>query len=222
MLALHFTVGFAVSFVGSLPLGMLNLTAVDLGLRRRLRDVVQFALAVASVESIQVLVSVMASTWFVRRPQVESVLQVAAVPRFLILGLIHLRKAGTRALPGTPRRQMPAFALGASLAAINPLAMPFWIFWLSFLHGAGWLEFSVPGVAALVAGIHVGTTAPLILFGKAGRAISSRRGGFSNWITHAIAVVFFALAIGQCVRVVLRDPGQSVSADGSSQGGLQP
>ena len=67
----HFYIAFIISFIGSLPLGVLNLTIVEISIKRTLIHAFYFALAAALVEFVQAFIAIKFSTLFADNPSLE-------------------------------------------------------------------------------------------------------------------------------------------------------
>ncbi len=199
----HFLIGFIASFVGALPLGMLNLTAMDLALHGRFREVLKFAAGVVLVETVQVMVALGGSAWLTARPLVDALIQVTAVPLFVGLALMYFAHGQqTRRTPlAAPKPTLPAFAKGLILSALNMLAIPFWLFYTSYFHGAGWIAYHPATMTLFVIGIAAGTAATLVMFGLLSRGAGRRMRWLRVWSKDLVAFFFLCLAAAQAVRL---------------------
>lgn len=202
----HFLIGLSTSLLGSCPLSTLNLNAADMALHRPFKDVVMYALGVATLESFQILIAIQGADWLSAKPEVDAFLQVIALPIFVVMGIFfwHHGEKKQRKEPHVPTRLHP-FLIGMVLATINLLALPFWFFYTSLFHRLGWVDYTIGNEIAFVIGCWIATFAVLIFFAKGGRFMARRIGILDNWSRHIIAVVFFVLAIVQTVNIVRSD-----------------
>jgi len=202
----HFLIGLSTSLLGSCPLSTLNLNAADMALHRPFKDVVMYALGVASLESIQIFIAIQGADWLSAKPQVDAFLQIVAVPVFVIMGAFfwHHGEKKQRKEPHVPTRLHP-FLIGVVLATVNLLALPFWLFYTSLFYRLGWVNYTVGNEIAFVIGCWIATFAVLLFFARGGRFMAKRIGIIDNWSRHIIAVVFFILAIVQTVNIIRSD-----------------
>jgi threonine/homoserine/homoserine lactone efflux protein len=123
---LTFVTGFAISFLGSIPPGSLNVTIIQLGLEHRMNVAWRFALAAALVEYPYAWVAVRFADMITSSPAVTRNLQLISAVVLLILGIVNLRAAGkvTRLYS---RFHASGFRRGVLLSILNPMALPFWI-----------------------------------------------------------------------------------------------
>jgi hypothetical protein len=193
--------GLLTSFLGSLPLGMLNLTAVDIALHRRFRHVVYYAFAVAFIEIFQIAVAIGFGTWFADRPEIEYGLHVFSVPFLMLLGLIFLRHGQQGHTSEVAEQYFTPFVVGLSLSAVNMLAIPFWLFYVALFHARGWFLYQFDCAAAFVAGCFLSTFAVLVIYGWLGLAMKQRMEKIGSWSRYAIALIFFLLALYQIAGI---------------------
>lgn len=200
----HFAIGLFASFIGSLPLGVLNLTAVDIALNKKFRNVVFFSLGAAGVEFFQAFLAVKFSSWFLIRPSLDMLFNIMVIPLFLGLSIYYFRKSRKKLEEKTNGRQLSSFSKGVLLSVINPLAIPFWIFYATYFNSLGLVLFENYYIVLFVAGISAGTFIALLFFGKISRYIVTRIKVLNQWIDQIIAVVFLALFIFQVVSVSIK------------------
>ncbi len=190
-----------VSFVGSLPLGVQNLTAVKLTLEKNLRAAVTFAAACASVEIIYSYIAVKLTQVLLRNDMLRLVFQGASIVLFLVVGILYLiRKPSLQAAAG---RRSP-FALGLAISLPNMAAIPFWLFYSTFLSGNGWIEIGYEaGLAAFVLGIPFGTVLALSLYAALSEQINRRFSLQQLPVNKIIGVVLIGLGLYGAVRMAL-------------------
>jgi len=87
-----FFIGFIASFIGSLPIGMLNMTVMEISFSKSLKQGIMFSAGAAFVEFFQAIIAVKFSSWFLENPTVEMMIKLSVIPVLLIFGIIHLRK----------------------------------------------------------------------------------------------------------------------------------
>jgi len=200
----HLAIGFIASFIGSLPLGVLNLTVMDIAINKRFRDVVYFSVGAAGIEFFQALLAVKFSAWFLDRPSLDLAFNIIVIPIFLGLSIYYFRKSRKSLADKKSTRELSSFHKGVLLSVINPLAIPFWIFYATYFNSLGLIILENYYIVLFVAGIAAGTFIALLVFGKVSRFIVSRIKVLNLWIDQIIGVVFLCLFVFQVVSVLIK------------------
>ena len=209
-LLLLFGAGLLISFLGSLPLGTLNITAMQLAIQENIRRALSYAVGVAIVELIYVRLSLKGIDWILANQRIFYYMEWATVVLFLILGLSSLvaarKKSGTQK-PIQLNNQMNRFWLGVSMSAINPVQIPFWFLWSGYLFSTKLLQSDSLHFNVYTFGIAVGTVSGLLLFIFGGRWLVNRINASQRIINLLVAIVFLLSAAIQFYRV-LNNPMQ--------------
>ena len=195
----HIAIGFGFSFLGSLPLGMLNLSALDLAVRKGLRSAAFFSLGVIIVEYFQAMIAIVFSTWITSHPDVVSFVEGFVIFLFLFLGFYYIRKARMQGDGVSTEIVSHPFRRGLMLSALNPLAIPFWVFYTGFFYAQGWADRGLVNGLILSLGIIAGTYAALLGYSWAGNRLLGRISGIRKRIDLIVGIVFLGLAIFQAI-----------------------
>lgn len=130
-----FFTGMLVSFLGSLPLGTLNIAAMQLAISDGVMAGIMFSLGSLFVEIIYVRISLVAMDWV--RKQEKLFKAFEWVTLFIVIALaassfyaaIHPNVNENIILSST----LPRFFLGVIMSAVNPVQIPFWFGWSTIL-----------------------------------------------------------------------------------------
>ncbi len=163
-----FLIAFFISFLGSIPVGVLNLTIVDISLRKTMYHVFMFALASAIIEYGQGFIALKFSSLFEANENLSFYIDLIATPIFFVLGIFYLRKHGK---PTQPQERISDFSKGLLLSIVNPLAIPFWVVWGTIGYQKSWLTMNNWSIALFTLGISLGTFIVLLLYGLAAKSI---------------------------------------------------
>ncbi len=207
----HILLGFGVSFVGSIPLGVLNLTAIEVAVARRFYQVLLFALGVIIVEYGQAFIAIQFSSIMLSNPSIEYAIEVAVIPLFLVAGGFYLyssyqeRKERKKQQdePRKEERKVAPFYKGIMLSIINPLAIPYWLAVSTSLKAAGQLRYESLYIHSFIIGIVLGTFACLTLYGSVGEVLEDRLKKYEKYFNTIIGLILISLAIMQIYRVFL-------------------
>lgn len=200
-----FMAGMLISFLGTLPLGSLNISAMQVAIEEYTRNAVRFALGVALVEVIYVRVSLQAMTWVVAHQAVFRALEWITVGLFVVLAassfLAARRKTGEQKsilLNNTIHR----FFLGFAMSAVNPVQIPFWFIWSTYLLSIQVLVHSAAAYNCYTAGIGLGTLAGMAIFIFCGRwAVKKIKAG-QRAVNIVAGLVFLVSAVIQFFRLL--------------------
>lgn len=200
-----FGAGLLISFLGSLPLGTLNITAMQIAIQESVRRALYYALGVALVELIYVRLSLKGIDWILANQTLFYYMEWATVVLFTILGISSLlvaRKSSVNQVPVALNNRMHRFLLGVSMSAINPVQIPFWFLWSSYLFSTGLLQSRPIYFNIYTIGIGIGTVSGLLLFIYGGKWLVRRINASHRIINLLVAFVFLLSACIQLFRII--------------------
>lgn len=124
-----FLAGLLISFIGSLPLGTLNVAAFQIAITNGAKTASWFAIGCVLIEMIYVRLSLVAMQWVARH---QKVLRWMGILAFLLTATLAIASfiVASKANPDTGRinftRTINPFLLGLAMSAVNPAQIPFW------------------------------------------------------------------------------------------------
>lgn len=130
-----FITGMIVSFLGSLPLGTLNIAAMQISISNGYQQALLFAVGSLLVEVIYVRLSLFAMNWVRRQEKLLRLLEWVTVAILVALAVssfyaaFHADTNENVILSST----LPRFWLGVVMCAVNPVQIPFWFGWSAIL-----------------------------------------------------------------------------------------
>jgi|SRR5882724_9440523 len=202
-----FITGMVISFLGTLPPGSLNVSAMQIAVGENVRSAARFALGVALVEIIYVRVSLLAMGWVTAHQSLFRLMEWLTVVLFLVLAassfLTARKKAGEKKsllLANTINR----FWLGFSMSAVNPVQIPFWFIWSTWLLSTHVLQPTATAYNVYTTGIGIGTLAALALFIFGGRWVVQKINAGHRVINGVVGVVFIVSAVMQLYRLLYK------------------
>lgn len=161
-----FSWGLLISFLGSLPLGPLNLITTYVSVSTGTVAGFAFAAGCILTELIFVRLAVISMEWISRKQRLFKTLEWITILIILILAaysFIAARKhtGFTSAMPADIK--FP-FLSGVTISAVDPMKIPFWFLWSSFLLGKKILIPESSFYNYYTAGIGVGSLLGFIIF----------------------------------------------------------
>jgi len=201
----HFFLAFGVSYLGSIPPGVLNLTIIDISLRRKIFRAYYFALAAALVEFGQAYVALKFSDFLQVNPQIECYIQVLVVPIFFGLAIFYFLPKGPPKHKKAKEDTSSAFLKGLLLSLANPLAVIYWLVWGTYFSQQGWLILTDEYILMFILGISLGSFATLLTYAYLSKLILSKMKSFNRWINEIIGFILLSLAVYQTYIVITKN-----------------
>src|SRR5689334_3013067 len=203
-LAKIFSTGLLISFLGSLPLGTLNVAAMQIGITDGYTAAILFSLRSLLVEMIYVRVSLVGMDWIRKQEKIFKILEWVTLAIVLALAVssfhaaLHPKVGKNIILSST----LPRFVLGATMCAINPVQIPFWFGWSTVLYTKKVLLPKNSHYNLYILGIGIGTLFGNFVFIFGGRLIAQKinaNEGVLNWV---IGGIFALTAVIQLWKIL--------------------
>lgn len=192
--------GILSSFVGALPLGMLNLTVLQLSLANRQKQALAFSAGAVLVEFCQIFTTFLGMNLLLTIPRLNNVLAIISIPILLFLGFKNLKNKPTT--EGGNLTEKSAFYQGVILSFANVLVYPFWLLWGNLFVQNGWLNPTPLAYSIFAFGASLGTLGAFVLFIFLGNILWKHLKSVQNTTNRLIAMAFFSFAAFQIYNVV--------------------
>ena len=197
--------GLLISFIGSLPLGTLNVAAMQIGIQESIKDALYFSFGSLLVEMIYVRISLVGIDWVRKQEKVMKVMEW--ITFFIIAALavgsfIAAMKSGADAKNVLLNNNMHRFLLGMFLCAVNPVQIPFWFGWSAVLFDKKILEPVNSQYNSYIIGIGLGTLAGNAVFIFGGKWVADRIHNSEQYINWVIGTIFTITALIQLWKIV--------------------
>lgn len=208
LLRIFFT-GMLISFIGSLPLGTLNVAAMQISIQDGISHALYFSLGSLLVEIIYVRISLVAIDWIRKQDKILKALEW--VTFFIVLALaaasfyaaMHPTQNKNIVLSST----LPKFYLGVVMCAVNPVQIPFWFGWSTVLFTKKILLPKSGHYNSYIIGIGIGTFIGNCIFIFGGQLMVDKLNTNQNVLSWVIGGIFAATALIQLIRILWkRDP----------------
>ena len=199
-----FITALFISFLGTLPLGTLNIAAMQISVSDGIRPALYFACGVLLVEIIYVRMSLVAMDWVRKQQRLFRILEWATL--FIILALA-VASFIAAADPGVKKNvilsnTMHRFLLGLMMSAINPMQIPFWFGWSTVLFTKKVLLPQNNHYNPYIGGIGLGTFTGMCLFIFGGRFLVESLNAHQKMLNWIIGGIFAATALIQLWRML--------------------
>lgn len=193
-----------ISFLGSLPLGTLNVAAMQIGITDGYTAAILFSLGSLVVEMIYVRLSLVGMDWIRKQERIFKVLEwvtlaiVVALAASSFHAALHPKTGKNIILSST----LPRFILGATMCAVNPVQIPFWFGWSTVLFTKKVLLPKNSHYNSYIIGIGIGTFIGNCVFIFGGQLIAEQLRSNQNILNWVIGGIFAITAVIQVWRIV--------------------
>lgn len=201
--------GLIVSFLGSLPLGTLNVAAMQISVQESVRNAILFALGSLSVEMIYVRVSLVGINWVRKQKKLFRWMEwlTVAIVLALAIGSFAAAMKPEHAKNVILNNNIHRFFLGVMLSAINPMQIPFWFGWSTVLFTRNILIPKNSFYNIYIVGIGLGTLLGNCVFIFGGKWIVSKMNANQNMINWIIGGIFAVTAVIFLIKILMHKDG---------------
>jgi len=203
LLRIFFT-GMFISFLGTLPLGTLNVSAMQISVSDGISPALYFALGALLVEIIYVRLSLVAMNWVSKQKRLLFTLEWVTL---FVLAALSVSSFYAASQPGVTSNPMLSntvhrFWLGVMMSAVNPVQIPFWFGWSTVLFTRNILHPTESNYLTYIAGIGLGTLAGNCLFIFGGKLLVSKLNTNQHLLHIIIGCVFGFTALIQLWKMI--------------------
>lgn len=192
-----------VSFLGSLPLGTLNIAAMQISVSDGIAAAMLFSAGSLLVEIIYVRISLVAMDWIRKQEKILKALEwvtliiVLALAASSFYAALH-PKIQKNVVLDSP---LPKFILGLVMSAVNPVQIPFWFGWSTVLFSKKILKPRPDHYNSYILGIGIGTFIGNCIFIFGGLLIASKINNNQHILNWVIGGIFALTAIIQAWKM---------------------
>jgi threonine/homoserine/homoserine lactone efflux protein len=197
--------GMIVSFLGSLPLGTLNVAAMQISVQESISHAIYFSLGSLLTEMIYVRISLVGINWIRKQKVLFKWMEwialgiVLALATGSFIAATHEHHAKNVIL----NNDMHRFFLGLLLSSISPMQIPFWFGWSTVLFSKNILQPKNSFYNLYILGIGLGTLIGNCVFIFGGKYIVEKLNTNQNILNWVIGSIFALTAIIQFMRILL-------------------
>ena len=197
--------GMMISFLGSLPLGTLNVAAMQIGIQESIKDAMFFSLGSLLVEMIYVRISLVGIDWVRKQGKLMKAMEWITLGIVLALAIgsfVAAAKDGGETKNVLLNNNMHRFLLGMFMCAINPVQIPFWFGWSTVLFTKKILEPKHTQYNSYIVGIGIGTLLGNCVFIFGGKWMVQRIANSQQYLNWIIGGIFTLTALIQLIKIL--------------------
>ena len=193
----HLSAGLILSFIGSLPFGLINITTSKISIEKGVRAALWFALGASIIELVQAFISISFAGLLIKGSSLSNAFEWFSFILFLMLGIYYLffNKTKTAKDHSKGLKKGRLILSGISISALNFMVFPYWIFYFTYLKKQAILSFEYPMQLVFALGVGSGTFLLLWLYAVLGKKLMQRFSLVDRYINKVIGIIFISLAV---------------------------
>jgi len=163
-------VGFIVSFIGSIPLGYLNVVGYEVYKSFGLNETIFYLLGVISIEFFVIYFTLIFANKLIENKKIIKFIEIFSIIFMFLIAYIFYSSASKNGSSQSVLEKYvyySPFFVGIILSSINFIQIPFWISWNLYLLNGNYIEISKSRKYFYVFGSIIGT-----FFGMLGLILS--------------------------------------------------
>jgi threonine/homoserine/homoserine lactone efflux protein len=201
-----FFTGMLISFLGSLPLGTLNIAAMQIAITDGYQQALLFSLGSLTAEVVYVRVSLIAMDWVRKQQKLFRILEwvTLAIVVALAVSSFYAAMEPTVHKNVILSSSLNRFLLGLIMSAVNPIQIPFWFGWSTVLFTKNILLPKNSHYNVYIIGIGIGTLIGNSVFIFGGQLIGDKINNNQNILSWVIGSIFAITAIIQLYKILTK------------------
>ena len=194
-------IGFFVSFIGSIPLGYLNVVGYDVFKKFGLNETVSYLLGVISIEFFVIFFTLLFANQLIANHKLLKFIEGFSVVFMFALAFVFYTSASSETTnPSVLERYVKysPFVVGLILSSLNFIQVPFWTSWNLYLLNGNYIEISKSRKYFYIFGTVFGTFSGMLVLIFSLNYLTSEFEFFKLFLFQfIIPIVFVALGIFQ-------------------------
>ncbi len=197
-------VGFVVSFVGSIPLGYLNVIGFDIYNQSGLSSVIPYLLGVILVEIFVIYFTLIFAEQIMNNKKLLKYIEGFSVIFMFLLAYIFYASSNNTEAQSTVlneyQNRTPYF-VGIFFSALNFVQVPFWVGWNLYLLNGNWIAIDGTKKYFYVFGTLIGTFFGMLALILSLHFLTSQTDFFAKYLMRIIIpLVFVGLGVYQGIQ----------------------
>jgi hypothetical protein len=194
-------VGFAISFVGSIPLGYLNVVGFDVYNNAGVNSACLYLLGVVFIEFFVILITLLFANKLISNKKLLQFIEAFSVVFMFFLAILFYTNANnsnSSAMLSKTTLSLPPIVLGILLSCLNFIQLPFWLSWNLFLLNAKHIEITNEFKYSYLFGTSIGTFSGMLTLILSLSFVTHQTDFLNKYLIQIILpLVFFSFGILQ-------------------------
>ena len=197
-------VGFLVSFLGSIPLGYLNIAGFEIYSKTRIESLCFFLFGVVSVEVLVVYFTLIFAEKLLQNKKLLQFIELFSIFFMFLLAYIFYSSSLSKASGESILEQYGNYSpylLGVVLSCLNFMQLPFWCGWNLYLVNANYIDSRSDSRFLYVFGTMAGTFCGMLVFVFFINYVTEQSSSISGYlISHILPLFFIGMGIFQSYK----------------------
>ena len=164
-----FLLSYGISLLGTIPPATINITVMQLSLKKRARSALSLSLGAAILDTMYAGLAVKIQTYLSEQIEVTNYFYLIAALVLLVLGIFSILTKPAPVEVAIDDNEKAGFMKGVVLGALNPLAMPFWLGVTTYLQLQGLINLEGINYWSYMLGVFLGELSLLAIIVKVGK-----------------------------------------------------
>ena len=202
MLVSHFLLGFLVSFVGTIPPSMLNMTTVKISLEQNKNEGLKFALGVSIIIIFQSFLALYFAKYIHNNTTFEWYISILSILIFSLLSIYFFKQARTQKRKENVVKSRNNLLFGILLSSLNMFAIPFYCGVSSVLNMSGFINFELTNILSFILGSSIGTFSLLYFYIVNALKIKTKAGVLTKQLNYFLGFLTALVSIITILKVL--------------------
>lgn len=195
-----FFIGLFATFIGTIPFGPINLSVVNLTLKKDKQQGFRFSMGASFTEIVEVAVAIAFGTYIQNFFQSYAWVQIVVILLFFGIGLYYLFVQTRPKLESRSKYKVGPFYKGIIVAFANPQALPFWVFMLTIISQYALIDYTGLSLAFFLFGVFAGKMGALLLFVYLSEYLRNRLEASCKLINRTLGYALIIFGLIQAVK----------------------
>lgn len=197
-------VGFSISFIGSIPLGYLNIVGFEVFKKFGLHDTLFYLLGIISIEFFVIFGTLLFANQLMNNQKLIKFIEGFSVIFMFVLAYIFYSSGNSKATTQSVLEKYidySPYVVGVILSCLNFIQIPFWTGWNLYLLNANYIEVSKSRKYFYVFGTVMGTFAGMLTLILSLNYLTNQTDFLAKYLMkYIIPLVFIGLGTIQAVK----------------------
>lgn len=196
-------VGFLISFIGSIPLGYLNVVGYEIYSKDGIYPTVHYLLGVVAIEFFVIYFTLIFAKKLMENKKLLQFIDAFSILFMFVLAYVFYESASSESVNTTlfGNYKNNYFVAGIVLSCLNFIQIPFWLSWNLYLLNGKYIEITKERKYFYVVGTVIGTFAGMLVLILSLNYLTNQTDFLEKYLMKVIIpMVFVGLGIFQAVK----------------------
>lgn len=198
----YFFLALVLSFLGSIPIGIISLTIIQVTIAKGRSSGLAVALGATIMEYVYTFIGIASLDFLSENDFIVRYMQIFSVFLFLGMGIYYILKKNKEADLDIQTYSYLDFFHGVAVGFMNLLIVPFWIFLGLWLESNEWVlnDYTIINIFSL--GSAIGALMMFGLYILISERIAKKINVIKEHTNKAVGILFVGLAIFQLIQLI--------------------